>query len=136
MTPEEIREIVNNKVALAKEQLRAEYEQKYANAVQELETQLRNAKADLLYIERRADAHRESQIRGKGQMHTDGSLSKEDYVAVLPAKLEMTSLEDLLKAQAAAAGIDPRNTEAFAVYHQIDERSINSYMAKRARGES
>ena len=150
MNDNDLKSIVDSKVALIREQLRSEYEQKFTQAmgqVQELEKQLREAKADLLYIERRAEAQRDDAIRGRGELHTnsanamanrlanDDALTKEDFARVLPAKLEMTSLEDLLKAQAAAAGINPRDTEAFSVFHGIDERSINSYMAKRARGE-
>lgn len=58
---------------------------------------LRNVKADMIEFNKRLDAIKEALATGRGVNRPATMLTKEDFAAVLPAKLESVSLAEIVE---------------------------------------
>jgi hypothetical protein len=95
----------------------------YEGTVAQLQAEVRSLKADLLYTETHRDEQRRNAIHGTAVIRNDKSISREDYEKVLPAKLEVHSLEEIVTMQALGAGIDPRNEREFNAFLGVDAKA-------------
>jgi len=106
------------------------------------EAEIRSLKADLLHLQTKNDQARRDSSVGRCAMHNttlsktalsdQNSISAEEYAAVLPAKLELHSLEEVVFYDAVSHGIDPRNDAEFLAFLGVEGyRPSLATLAKR-----
>jgi hypothetical protein len=113
-----VERIVNEKI----ETIKAMYE----SQISQLKAHAQSLQADLLHLQgQRAKLH-ENENTGRYTMHANANfgstaLSKEDYAQVLPARLEMATLEEIVVAQAVDEGINVYDDAQWRRYCKLDD---------------